>query len=91
MIVSVAALFIALATLVVSTIMSSRTLTRAADAQHVSNLENELATARQEIASHEERLQQCERDRRSLREEVRRLTNREIELMRRLTAVENNQ
>lgn len=82
------AIVVALATLVVSTIMSSRTLTRAADAQHVANLENELGDARKELSALDRRVQECERDRESLRDEVRRLVTREIELMRRLTAVE---
>jgi septal ring factor EnvC (AmiA/AmiB activator) len=81
--VPIAAIVISLSTLVVTAVMGSRGLVQAADAQRVARLENDLKAAVERIA-------ECERDRTELRREVRRLESREINLMRRLTALEEN-
>lgn len=86
--IAIGSAIVALATLVVTTIMGARTLTRAADAQRVSNLEYDLGDARKEIDTLTERVSECERGRAQLRSDVQRLQTREIELLRRLVRLE---
>lgn len=85
---AIAAGVISLVTLVVSTIQGARTLTRAADAQRVANLERDLGRAHATLTELEKRVEECERGRADLKREVTRLENREVELLRRLVNLE---
>lgn len=55
---------------------------RSADAAHVAHLESELTDARHELEVVDRRLGECEKDRERLRDEVTRMGQREVELMR---------
>lgn len=60
---------------ITSLIITALAYRRSADAQHVENLENE-------VARQDKRLTVCEEDRKRLQREVERLSLREIELLR---------
>lgn len=70
-----ATLLFAGASLIVSTILASRSLSRSASADYVDQLEK--------------RITECEKDRAQLRYELRALRDRELELMTRLLKLEN--
>ncbi len=88
--IAIAAAIVALVTLVTSTIMQSRTLVRAADAQRVSNLERDLDRSNKQVDDLEERVAECEKGRAELKKEITRLSRREVDLMRRLVNLEED-
>ena len=81
---------VALLAFVATQIGQSRTLTRAASAELVVALEKELALVSSRLEATEERLDECERDRKSLHGDVARLERREVEYLRRLARIEEN-
>lgn len=73
-----ASAIISIATLIYASIG----IRHSADAKHVEHLEQELADARAELDRADARLTVCETDRGRLRDEVTRMGQREVELMR---------
>lgn len=61
---------------------------RSADASHVDHLESQLGDVRAELEVADRRLETCEKDRERLRDEVKRMGEREVELMRLVVNIE---